>query len=560
VFLTDIILVLFWAIGPIAWAFYVWPYGGADRQKLAGEHGLKRILGKFTGKMGSKVFMNGEIGRDAPSGWLMGYIMTLSTTVKWVFLYWGVGIAFDAMSGASGVSGLANTVSTAGAAGLDPSAGIQNIDAGGFLLGTGVSVFTGIFGNLLLALLFALVTYMTFRTFKNSMGGAIGAMYGLVGDITGTIAKTAATGFLGGVDGAGDKASELARELKESKNPLKRLAGTALDSKPVQLGLRKTSKLAKATEVVTNSEVASNLTHRVNKMTDNLAKDVDERATSSGAFDKLVTVVAEEEEYIDETGETQVRTRHVMQANGTTQIDSATPKRTIKEQYQQLTVAKSMKTLDEHVRALSHDPEYRALQQQESLIMLLESHDMDTDAKAAVKALSLVSGQGGPALTQQEAHAVGNRMRAYRDDYINREANVARLAQLRKKDTQFLTSHQRMALDKSIQDLEQSVARADDFQSFASMIGTTDTELTARLDGISNAGKKELLNREIIKVENALQIDKTADRFANLTELKPGIMQRRNERLMALTAIAENVTQQSADSETVPETPIEQSA
>lgn len=197
--LQSIILILFWAIGPIVWSLYVWPYANNPNEQN-NQHRMPTggAMKAITQKLGIGAFTRGAVGNAAPSGWVYMYTNTAAMTIMWSVLFWLVSVAISTTSldGAG-----ASATSTASTFGYAPTAGAVSLLT---LSALGLPPFVQILLlTLICVLLFLLMIKMTMSIFKNNAFNMTGLLPSLARAIPnmGNMSETA--GDDGGLFGLG---------------------------------------------------------------------------------------------------------------------------------------------------------------------------------------------------------------------------------------------------------------------------------------------------------------------------------------------------------------------
>ena len=197
--LQSIILILFWAIGPIVWSLYVWPYANNPNEQN-NQHRMPTggAMKAITQKLGIGAFTRGAVGNAAPSGWVYMYTNTAAMTIMWSVLFWLVSVAISTTSldGAG-----ASATSTASTFGYAPTAGAVSLLT---LSDLGLPPFVQILLlTLICVLLFLLMIKMTMSIFKNNAFNMTGLLPSLARAIPnmGNMSETA--GDDGGLFGLG---------------------------------------------------------------------------------------------------------------------------------------------------------------------------------------------------------------------------------------------------------------------------------------------------------------------------------------------------------------------
>lgn len=220
VLLADVILILFYIIGPLMWALYVWPYNDTT-SKTKNPDG---IIAKLTSRM-KFAWTGGRVGNKAPEGMIECYCETAMLNVMWSVIFWAITIVFTGVTGTIATdtsSTPGNTATLAGAATVSNATYVQSalMSTGNYYASASVAHADGLFNagilpmpawvRMLIAAALAVVVFMlmirmassmfkkslgnTFRAVSIVAGGIKGAATGLGGRIAQTGGKLAVTG------------------------------------------------------------------------------------------------------------------------------------------------------------------------------------------------------------------------------------------------------------------------------------------------------------------------------------------------------------------------------
>lgn len=220
VLLTDVILILFYIIGPLMWALYVWPYNDTT-SKTKNPDG---IIAKLTSRM-KFAWTGGRVGNKAPEGMIECYCETAMLNVMWSVIFWAITIVFTGVTGTIATdtsSTPGHTATLAGAATVSNAAYAKSalMSTGNYYASASVAHADGLFNagilpmpawvRMLIAAALAVVVFMlmirmassifkksfgnTFRAVSIVAGGIKGAATGLGGRIAQTGGKLAVTG------------------------------------------------------------------------------------------------------------------------------------------------------------------------------------------------------------------------------------------------------------------------------------------------------------------------------------------------------------------------------
>ena len=238
VLLADVILILFYIIGPLMWALYVWPYNDTT-SKAKNPDG---IIAKLTSRM-KFAWTGGRVGNKAPEGMIECYCETAMLNVMWSVIFWAITIVFTGVTGTIATdtsSTPGHTATLAGAAAVSNAAYAKSalMSTGNYYASASVAHADGLFNagilpmpawvRMLIAAALAVIVFMLmikmassmfkkslFNTFGavSAVGGAIRG--GAVGGALGNVAKLAKVGqnaaaAAGGAKNIADKARKAA--------------------------------------------------------------------------------------------------------------------------------------------------------------------------------------------------------------------------------------------------------------------------------------------------------------------------------------------------------------
>lgn len=238
VLLADVILILFYIIGPLMWALYVWPYNDTT-SKTKNPDG---IIAKLTSRM-KFAWTGGRVGNKAPEGMIECYCETAMLNVMWSVIFWAITIVFTGVTGTIATdtsSTPGHTATLAGAATVSNAAYAKSalMSTGNYYASASVAHADGLFNagilpmpawvRMLIAAALAVIVFMLmikmassmfkkslFNTFGavSAVGGAIRG--GAVGGALGNVAKLAKVGqnaaaAAGGAKNIADKARKAA--------------------------------------------------------------------------------------------------------------------------------------------------------------------------------------------------------------------------------------------------------------------------------------------------------------------------------------------------------------
>lgn len=105
-FFQSLTLLIFYAVGPIVWAFYVWPYNSQTNP-------AKDKKGGVTQRMGMSLYSGGEVGNMAPYGHVTNFTIIAGLSIMWAVMFWIIGQVFIVGSGITYTDGfLADAATT----------------------------------------------------------------------------------------------------------------------------------------------------------------------------------------------------------------------------------------------------------------------------------------------------------------------------------------------------------------------------------------------------------------------------------------------------------------
>ena len=215
VLLADVMLILFYIIGPLMWALYVWPYNDTT-SKTKNPDG---IIAKLTSRM-KFAWTGGRVGNKAPEGMIECYCETAMLNVMWSVIFWAITIVFTGVTGTISTdtsSTPGNTATLAGAATVSNAAYAKSalMSTGNYYASASVAHADGLFNagilpmpawvRMLIAAALAVVVFMLMirmasSMFKKSLGNTFAAVSAVGGAIRG-----------GAIGGALGHAAELAK-------------------------------------------------------------------------------------------------------------------------------------------------------------------------------------------------------------------------------------------------------------------------------------------------------------------------------------------------------------
>ena len=270
--LQSIFLILFWAIGPLVWSLYVWPYANNPNEQNS-QHRMPTggVMKTITQKLGLGAFTRGAVGNAAPSGWVYMYTNTAAMTIMWSILFWLVSVAISTTSLDSAGATATSTASTFGYAPTAGAVSLLNISDLGLHPAIQMLLLT-----VICVLLFWLMIKMTMSLFKNnafnmmgiipaiakaipSMGSGIMSAAGAAKDGVGA-AKDGLEHIGDGITSAARKGVETAKNLaNKSSDELARDFGRGLGK-----GIRAAKNTAgKVSDAITGKDNKGGLAKRV---------------------------------------------------------------------------------------------------------------------------------------------------------------------------------------------------------------------------------------------------------------------------------------------------------
>lgn len=183
VFILQTVMLLFFLLGPLVWALFVWPYN------------VKRD-GTATKYMNLGFLSSGAVGNLAPRGHIHGFCVFSAILIAWNLLFWfvaqifviGAGVQYSDAAPSGAASLVAQSTGYAGASMAISHAGVVT----DFLFGTASGVGYGI--RLLLTaviclLVFALMTYWLFRAIFGYMKDTQGLGHDIKENIKNGVSK-----------------------------------------------------------------------------------------------------------------------------------------------------------------------------------------------------------------------------------------------------------------------------------------------------------------------------------------------------------------------------------
>lgn len=233
VYIMDAVLILFYIIGPLMWALYVWPYNDTT-SKVEKKDG---IISKLTSKM-KFAWTGGRVGNKAPEGMIECYCQTAMLNVVWAIMFWAVTIIFTGVTGTittpddSASAGNSATLASAASytksalmatGNYSASASVAHADG---LLNAGILPLPA-WGRMLIAALLAFIVFMLMirmasGMFKKSLFNTFGAVSAIGGAIRG--------GAIGGMLGSAAKLAKAGTNVAEGIGHAKNIADKAKDA------------------------------------------------------------------------------------------------------------------------------------------------------------------------------------------------------------------------------------------------------------------------------------------------------------------------------------------
>ena len=178
IFIQTLLLFGFFLVGPIAWAFYVWPYNATTDAE--GNWGKGNAGGGFlttlTQKMNFSVFTSHRAGNLAPMGLLFNYTVIAGLTVAWALIFWFISMIFVGTTFA-GTSSAAASASAAIAATGYPQASAALLGSSGtdlfsmFSLSDASATYLRmLFATVIALVAFIIMTRLLINTFVDTVG------------------------------------------------------------------------------------------------------------------------------------------------------------------------------------------------------------------------------------------------------------------------------------------------------------------------------------------------------------------------------------------------------
>lgn len=280
VLLADVILILFYIIGPLMWALYVWPYNDTT-SKTKNPDG---IIAKLTSRM-KFAWTGGRVGNKAPEGMIECYCETAMLNVMWSVIFWAITIVFTGVTGTISTdtsSTPGNTATLAGAATISNAAYAKSalMSTGNYYASASVAHADGLFNagilpmpawvRMLIAAALAVIVFMLMIKMASSMfKKSLFNTFGAVSAVGGAIRGGAVGGALGNVAKLAKVGQNAAAAAGGAKNIAEkaRKAADAFSKASVRGKLHQIGKGAQAL-----GEHGSKALNRVNTATKNAGK------------------------------------------------------------------------------------------------------------------------------------------------------------------------------------------------------------------------------------------------------------------------------------------------
>lgn len=185
ILVQSLILLVFWVIGPLVWAFYAWPYGSDPQRKEVrkpdGQHDhIGTMMWNITQKLHVGVFSRGAVGNAAPTAWAWSYVITASLTIVWSLMFWAMSLAVGTVDGGASATGTAAVLGTRydAASSSVANAALFSMNQLGLSPWLQILLLT-----VMCVLIFWLMTRMMLSMFKNVPLSAAGLVPYMVGGI-----------------------------------------------------------------------------------------------------------------------------------------------------------------------------------------------------------------------------------------------------------------------------------------------------------------------------------------------------------------------------------------
>ena len=241
IFIQTLLLFGFFLVGPIAWAFYVWPYNATTDNEGAWSKGNAGggFLTSLTQKMNFGLFTSHRAGNLAPMGLVFNYTVIAGLTVAWALIFWFISMIFVGTT-FTGASSAAASASAAIAATGYPQASaalLGNSATDMFSLfnlsDSSATYLKMLFATVIAVVAFVIMTRLLWSTFRDTVGlqktvagktiGALknamndpaklAAMAGKAADVVGKMPGL--PGMAGKAAGAAGKAAGAAKQVAE---------------------------------------------------------------------------------------------------------------------------------------------------------------------------------------------------------------------------------------------------------------------------------------------------------------------------------------------------------
>lgn len=185
ILVQSLILLVFWVIGPLVWAFYAWPYGSDPQRKEVrkpdGQHDhIGTMMWNVTQRLHVGVFSRGAVGNAAPTAWAWSYVITASLTIVWSLMFWAMSLAVGTVDGGASATGTAAVLGTRydAASSSVANAALFSMNQLGLSPWLQILLLT-----VMCVLIFWLMTRMMLSMFKNVPLSAAGLVPYMVGGI-----------------------------------------------------------------------------------------------------------------------------------------------------------------------------------------------------------------------------------------------------------------------------------------------------------------------------------------------------------------------------------------
>lgn len=221
----SLVLNIFFFLGPLAWAFYVWPYNADSNSNEKAELAKQGKKAKFslTQMMGLGKYTGGKVGNLAPYGHVMNFTMIAGLSIAWAAITWIIAQVFIVGTGAQNWD---DWFAQMNAAPLSPAGGMaeSNADIFTVLFDTGVTrpLFAPIriiATTMICVMMFFAMGRMLFKALKDATKG----QHGMIG----AVASGIKNGVTRGVVKAGNAVEGAVNAAQNAVNMAEGIKGAA---------------------------------------------------------------------------------------------------------------------------------------------------------------------------------------------------------------------------------------------------------------------------------------------------------------------------------------------